>query len=74
MAEWVNIAVLIGLFVIGLIGGLIVHELRKIHTRIDKYAGEMDDHIKEGVQVHAAQARIETKIDMHLGNQHVHAD
>ena len=51
-----------------------IHELRKIHTRIDKYAGEMDDHIREGVQVHAGQARIETKIDMHLGNQHAHAD
>ena len=53
MAEWVNIAVL-GRAVRDrrMIGGLMVHELRKIHSRIDKYAGEMDDHIKAGVNSH----------------------
>ena len=74
MAEWVNIAVLVGLFVIGMIGGLIVHELRKIHTRIDKYSREMDDHIKAGVKVLTTQTRIETKLDAHLGDRHHHAD
>ena len=74
MAEWVNIAVLVGLFVIGGIGGLMVHELRKVHTRIDKYSDEMDDHIKAGVKVLTTQTRIETKLDAHLGNFHTHAD
>ena len=59
---------LVALFVVSAVGGLIVWELRKIHTRIDKYAGEMDDHIKEGVQIHKAVARL----DMHLENGHTH--
>ena len=45
-------------------------ELRKIHSRIDKYVAEMDAHIKEGVQIHKAVARL----DMHLENGHTHKE
>ena len=65
---------LLGMFVISTIGGFIVWELRKLHTRIDKYSGEMDHHITEGAEVKRELGVIHTKVDMHIKNGHRHRE
>ena len=60
------------IFIVTVIGGAMLWELRRIHARIDKYVAEMDEHIKDGVTVRTDITAIKTAQEMHLNNGHRH--
>ena len=73
LAAWVQDGILIGIFIISAIGGLIVWEIKKVHSRIDKYHDEhvkrveaiekeLKDHLKEGVEIYKALTAIQTEL------------
>ena len=80
LAQLSQSAIILGTFIMSIIGSWIVLELRKLHMRIDRYVdrfdGEMvrlharlDGHEKDSIEkVHKPIARFE----MHLKNGHKH--
>ena len=65
---WIHDGLIVLLAIIAGVGGLIAYERRSLHRRIDKHADELDKHVHEGIEVHRALERIETKLDMHMRN------
>lgn len=74
MEGWLQAVVTAGVFVVAAVGGLIIWEIRKVHDRITKYAKELDEHVKESIEVHKSLERIETKQDLHMENGHRHKE
>ena len=76
MGEWISAHpepfFLLGIFVLSAIGGLIIWELRKLHSRIDKYSEKMDKHIDESAGIQRELGEVHTSIDMHIKNGHNH--
>ena len=74
MEGWLQAVVTAGVFIVGGVGALIVWELKRIHSRIDKYTQEMDEHIKESTEIRVNIQDIQTKQDMHMENGHRHKE
>ena len=66
----------IGLFIVAVIGGLVIWELKRVHTRIDKYAQELDIHIAKGVKIYTDIEHLNTTVALHVENgfSHVHKE
>ena len=82
LAQISQSAIILGTFIMSIIGSWIVLELRKLHIRIDRYVdrfdsemvrlhARLDNHISESVEkVHKPIAQFE----MHIKNGHKHPD
>ena len=68
LANWVQDALIVLLFIFSAIGAVIAYEIRALHKRIDSHSEKLESHVKEGVTVHRSLERIETKLDMHMKN------
>ena len=55
------------------IGTLVIWRFHTLSKAIEKDGEALDAHIKEGIQVHRALERIETKIDLHMKNGGKHS-
>ena len=64
--------VIVIIFIITILGGLIIYELKRIHSRIDKHTAELDIHVSAGVDVYTRITRTETALSLHMQNGHRH--
>ena len=65
---------MVGLGVVGVVGGWAALEFRRLHSRIDKYTLEMDEHIKESTEIRTTITRIDTTQELHIKNGRKHKE
>ena len=78
IAEHPEFFAILFVFIAGTIGGWILIEIRRLHSRIDKRDERWEeiwrDHQEESMELHKETTQNTTKLNMHLGNGHRHPE